>query len=271
MAGKIIVTVTILFFLFTFGYARTPLDLPENDVMSIDALLPESNPKATDAILLPSEKPTVVEFEPETETKLPEIDTAEETKETEIDSAPLKFVSFRPINRHFPRRPFPPFRHGSRCRHHHKIKPWAPRFNGREIPYGNDMILSGGEDVVWTEFHHGGPKFSFMNDVDRREEMKRPHHRHHHHHDRLVAGEVEEKEEREQEHEHEHHHHHHDRLVEGEREVEEKRERKHDDEHEGGLVKVFRKFLPHFWGYAESIMVIHLIYVCGFLFLFLLL
>ncbi|KAJ9173713.1 hypothetical protein P3X46_016823 [Hevea brasiliensis] len=239
------VAVAALLFLFTFAHARAPLDQPENDVTSRDdrlADLPESDPKATATIVLPSEKPesksaNVVKLESEetesTESKLPgkEIGTSEsfhEKSETETTvTVPLTLITFRPINRHFLRRPLIPFRRGHRCRgryqHHNQLKPWGGlRFKSpREVYFGNDMILSGGKDlglagprqipVRWTRFNHGGNRFSFVNDESRREEMiKRPHH-------------------------HQHHRHHHEEEEEGE-----------EREHEGAFMKGIRKFLNHF-------------------------
>lgn len=230
------VAVTALLFSFTLATARYPLDLPENDVTSHDDNLAnwsDSDPKVTATLILPSEKPesqpaTAVEFESEetehADSKLPEkvIGTSEsihERSETESDkTVPLTVVTFRPINRHFPRRPLIPFRRAHRCRgshhHHNQFKPWgSSRFSGpQEVSYGSDMILSGGEDKGFSPvFNHGGNRLSFIKDEKREEMITRRHHNHHHDHDH-----------------------------------EEGEEREHEHEHEGGFVKGIRKFLKHF-------------------------
>uniref|UniRef100_A0A2P2JQ28 Uncharacterized protein LOC103404356 n=1 Tax=Rhizophora mucronata TaxID=61149 RepID=A0A2P2JQ28_RHIMU len=255
MDRKFVLTFAGLFFLFTLAHSRSPLDPPGNDVITAHATvdMPEPNSKTKNGILLPSEKPEfgsekVVEVEPEAKpSKLPETVTWPERRaeplERETQSSPLTFINFRPINRHFPRRPFIPFfRHGHRCRHHHHhlhrfAKSWGPRLNGREIPYGDDMIVPGKDNVLdfhpssrgvarqiprrWTSFRHDWPRFPYMHDLAEREEemrMKRPHHHYHHRfHPHEEREEAEGKEEiRKQEHE------------------------------EGGLLKKIRKFLDHF-------------------------
>lgn len=206
--AKLAVTVTFIFFFIAVIYARSPLDLPESN----------NNP----SILLPTEKP---ESDPKPKT----IESGEELPSSEtyiVDrvtlTRPASFVSFRPINRHFNvQRQFGlrlPLR---RCRHHKKAM--ERRFHGREVSYGNDMILSGdgsGSDQAfrgvvrqipakWVRFHH--------------------HHRHHDH-DGLPEFPSEQQMFGKEQYKRHFHHYHHE---------EEKRE-------EGGFMKKIRKFLNHF-------------------------
>ena len=208
-------TLAAFFFLFAFCHARIPLDRPVSDLLTENGLpittVPESDSKAT--ILLPSEKPdseqvTVIELEPEiTETKPQESDTSSiqsmvsQEPDTNTVAAvgltrPFTVVNLHPINRHFrhmPTKQMFPFRLPHRCHHHHKQG--GPRFNTREISYGNDMILSAGKEVIsdpairsggvreipatWVRVHHHGrPGFGFPRrhrgwNVD---DAKRPHH-----------------------------------------------------------------------------------------------
>lgn len=189
-------------------------DQPENDVEISDSFtgLPESNPRAQTLItlFLPREN-----LEPETElaetstgTKLPDGDpetvTTEGIKRTQIetDSVPLTAATFRPINRHFVRRPFHLFRDRRPCRNHRR------NYYQFKFPYGDDMILTGGEDTVfgplrrvdrriparWTRFQDVGARFPGSRyDVEWREDMLRPHHHHHHRHD-VVERDYEERE-----------------------------------------------------------------------------
>ncbi|KAF3969375.1 hypothetical protein ACB098_01G142400 [Castanea mollissima] len=233
-------------------------------------LLPSEKPE--------SEPATVVELEPETtstdetQPKLEEADvTVTELKvPTESDdsfSIPLKTISFRPFNHRFGGRPIPLyFRHGHRCRFHRfhhlrhhqhhdhdndksedqirEFKQWGSKpivvqsAIDREVPYGNDMILSSANEdsssdrgmvrqapAKWKRFGHGGPRFHIDDDVDTKMKMKmKRHHRH-------VEGQVwdrEEHEEREHKHRHEHEHGH-----------------GHEHKHEGGFMRKIRKFLNH--------------------------
>lgn len=254
--AKLVFFLVALLFLFSFSHALTPSDLPEKETNGRDLAntkFPESETKPATAILLPSEKrdsEPAKDFEwiPEAAaTKLPDSDgptilaNEESTEFTHSESVPLTVISFRPVNRHFPRRPFPlSFRHGHRCRHGRRhVGPWSPRFHGGErdrdaVPYGNDMIL--GDDLAfdpvfrglprqipprWGSFRHGGPRFPFRHDDDM--ELERPHHHHHHRHDREHDREEFEGMEKPREHRHE-----------------------HEREHEGGLMRKFRKFLNRF-------------------------
>ncbi|KAJ8768586.1 hypothetical protein K2173_022705 [Erythroxylum novogranatense] len=144
------------------------------------------------SILIPNERtdpdPAVVGVQP----KLPKESMEQGVKglDSEAQSVPLTIVGFRPINRRFPRRPSIQLPRGHRCRHFR-------RFNGREIPYGNDMILSttarhdDGVDQVhqiqprWARFQHDTPKFAYISRMNRMR-WPREHRRHH------VDGEEEE-------------------------------------------------------------------------------
>ncbi|KAK6158364.1 hypothetical protein DH2020_005678 [Rehmannia glutinosa] len=81
-------------------------------------------------------------------------------------SVPLT-TTFRTVNRRFPVRSKHP------CRHHLKIHPTM--MEKEEIPYGNDMIVSSGENSDFEEpvLHDGGRRI--------RRRWGRLHHYHHHH------------------------------------------------------------------------------------------
>ena len=235
MGKHLLLTVTVFFFILALSHARTPLDLPENEVVVGDlaADLPESDPKtttiATRTIILPSEKPkteseteTVMDIEPE---KTQPGKAEHETKEFQ----PLTVINLRPLTRQFPQRPSLTLRHRRPCHQHRFGKPWGPsRFPHREIFYGNDMVMSSSVEekevreipARWVKFHHrdtSGPKFPYWRDdgVAKGEDFRRLHHFHRHHH----------------------HHHHMD--------GEEKEEREGHEHGRGFLVKI-RKFLNHF-------------------------
>ncbi|OMO79724.1 hypothetical protein CCACVL1_13464 [Corchorus capsularis] len=110
--ARLAVIFTVISLLFTISHARF---IQVHDVTPDETVndLPEFDPEKATAILLPSERPG---FEP---AKLIDFkhDDASET-ESDVDSLPLTMVSFRPINRHFPRRPIIPFRHKHNCRLH---------------------------------------------------------------------------------------------------------------------------------------------------------
>ncbi|KAJ4711907.1 sarcoplasmic reticulum histidine-rich calcium-binding protein-like [Melia azedarach] len=170
--AKLTVTVTVFLFILSLVQARTPLDLPENGVNTQELRSDgqESVPKTTaTGILLPSEKQ---DAKPKTETK-------PENTET-IDFVPLTVINFRPINRHFPRHPSLTLRHRRPCRHHRMGRP--ARIHQREVSYGNDMLMSSGENKVVRQIpaDGNGPRFPFGRDDDvaRREGFKRP--RYHH-------------------------------------------------------------------------------------------
>ena len=236
-------------------------DAADNKIPVTDA---EPFKATTNTLRLPSERPgsesgPVVELE-ETETfpvaeeekKLPEAEfaTIESNEENTADASkseavPLTIISFRPVGRHFPRRPFPlSLRPGHRCGHgRRQPKRWTPRFHGSErekdTPYGDDMILSSGDEMKfdrpfrggarqiparWFNFRHGGPRFPYKHDDDMESERPHRHHRRHHHHDHDLDQENE-VEENHREHKHDHEHRH---------------------EHRGGLFRGFRKFLNRF-------------------------
>ncbi|CAK7335702.1 unnamed protein product [Dovyalis caffra] len=224
MAVKFTVTVAVLFFLCTVAFSRTPLGLPYDDVALSE--ITKSDPKATPALLLPSQNPES-ESKPETEPitvvtypvneeiadKTEQEGSTTEVKTESVETVvPLTVVTFRPINpQFFPRRPLLPLRPRHRCRHWHKIM--KPRF------YGNDMIVSGEKNhgfgvgdeatrgavrqipVKRARFHHGGPRFSFFDELANGEEREWGHKKHHK--NRRVEGEEKEKEEK---HEHKHEH-----------------------------------------------------------------
>jgi hypothetical protein len=251
--AKLILTVAALFVLFAFSHARTPSDLLPNEIKGRDAAdkVPVADAQHTNTLLLPSERPesesatVAAEWEPETAAiESNEENTVDSSKPTEV--VPLTVISFRPVGRQFPRRPFPfSFRQRHRCGGHRQGKRLTPRFHGSELerdtPYGDDMILSSGNEMRsdhpafrggvrqiparWVNFRHGGPRFPFKHDDDM--ESERPH-RHHRHHDH-DHYEVNEGEEKPREHNHDHEHRH-----------------EHEHKHRGGLMKSFRKFLNGF-------------------------
>lgn len=253
MAKLYLTVAVIVLFCFAFSTARTPADLPLTDVVgdeSLDAHR-ESDIQAS-TILLPSERSesepvTLVELEPEsTESNFAEFRTGESSphdSESTPYSVPLTVISFRPINRHFPRRPFPlSFRHGHRCRHgHHQFKPWGPRPLRREVSYRNDMVDGeepkskpvfgdGEEPQIRTRMirlRQGGPRFPFRHDEDLTE---RPNHhdQDHDHHHRL----------------HVFHRQHMD--MEGGQTKEREVEKEHKHDHAETFMKSFRKFLNRF-------------------------
>ncbi|XP_028774841.1 histidine-rich glycoprotein-like [Neltuma alba] len=261
---------TVFFCLLYFSTLSTAVDLPAVDQTKHDPF-PEShkNSDEVNAISLPSERSesesaTVIRSQPEiSNSKISEAESEVETfKLTESseasDSVPITTITFRPLNRHMPWRPMPfPFHHGHRCRHNHKFKPWNPRIPHHQIPYGNDMILSNGEekdsDVLpddrvpkiptrWTRFGRFESRFTDEPVMETSEEvMMRPRHHHHDH---------------EHEHDHDHHHdhdhehdhdHHHDHDHEHDHEHDHHHNQFYERDHEhGALMKSIRKFLQHF-------------------------
>ncbi|XWS48812.1 hypothetical protein CRYUN_Cryun13aG0108700 [Craigia yunnanensis] len=232
---------TVIFLLFTFSHARFFTAEPEQDVTPEETIanLPESDPKTSTAILLPSERPG---FEPAKIVDFKHDDASETDPDVESDS--LKTISFHPVNRHFPRRPLIPFRHKHNCRFHKRFRPLNPRFQQkRYISYGDDMILSDertrfdpeSRGVVrqiqtrWARFPDDGAESKEQVDF-----MKPHHHDHEHEHD----------------HDHDddhHHHHHHRRHHHGEEdEMDEEEEHEHENEHEGGFMRRLSKFYNHF-------------------------
>ncbi|KAI9108354.1 hypothetical protein K1719_020545 [Acacia pycnantha] len=280
---------TVLFCLLCFSTLSTAVDLPAIDQTSHD-LLRESNTNsdAADAIFLPSERlesesVPVAESQPEiSDSKISkpdsEVETLKPMESSEVsDSLPITTISFRPINRHMPWRPMRfPARSGHRCRHNHKFKPWNPRLPRHQIPYGNDMILSNGQennfDVLpddrvpkipmrWTRFgrfESDEPGMERIKEVMMRRyryHHERDHddeHDHHHDHD----DEHDHHHERDHDEEHDHHHDHkHDHDHDDEHDHHPHHKHEHDREHdhhherdheEGGLMKSIRKFLQHF-------------------------
>ncbi|KAI4315520.1 hypothetical protein L6164_028318 [Bauhinia variegata] len=175
-----------LLFLSGFSFARIPVDQPEFDDTTttnnnnhdqydpFSASHPHPNPTAANTLFLPSENPdtepaTLIHLEPDTITgskpepqavqSQPETSTESqsEVSPSDPDSVPFTIISFRPINRHIPRRPLPlPYRHGHRCRHNHGFRPWDPMFPRRHIPYGYDMILNNDDEKSSDRVPGGG-------------------------------------------------------------------------------------------------------------------
>ncbi|XP_039010919.1 histidine-rich glycoprotein-like [Hibiscus syriacus] len=207
-----------IFLLFTFSHARfltadeTPADLPESD------------PESTTSILLPSQSH---DFNHDDASK-----TGYRT-----GSLPLTRIRFQPVNRHFPRRPFFPFRHKHSCRYHKRFRPLNLRFHQKRfISYGNDMILSNyrsfdpeSHGVVrqvearWGSFHDDGSESKQHVDfMSHHHDHEDDHHHHHHDHDH----------DHDLDHEEDHHHH--------------KEGQEREKHHQGGLMEKFRRFFIHF-------------------------
>ncbi|OWM72167.1 hypothetical protein CDL15_Pgr018050 [Punica granatum] len=206
-------------------------DQPEKDDPAEGDL---SEPRNTATILLPSEKPgseaaTLVQFDHDTSDSKP----AHQGHKDKRGTVPLTSVSFRPINRHFPRGHLP-LHYSHRCRHvRHR---WAPRLG--DCHGSRDMILSRERwgfafdpDLHriarrvpgrWVRVYHGKPRFGRHMDLTWQSDVKKAHlHRH-------------EREEPEQHHRHRngHVHGHHDHLEEARRE-----------RVAGGIYMKIRKFL----------------------------
>ncbi|EXB66080.1 hypothetical protein L484_003881 [Morus notabilis] len=101
--AKLAVTFVLLCLFFAFSHARFASDLPQIEAFAKEAteILPEadSKPSTTGDILLPSEKHV---SEPGSETI--QVNLEESVSEPGADdAAPLTLISFRPVNRHFPR------------------------------------------------------------------------------------------------------------------------------------------------------------------------
>ncbi|KAF8033322.1 hypothetical protein BT93_D2048 [Corymbia citriodora subsp. variegata] len=224
--AKLPLSLLLLFFLIAFSHSLTPSALPNDDVAGRD--LPGFEAKSTPTILLPSEKvqpeaAAAVQIDPvaaadgsDTPKKASHGSVLVDRPASEpekIASVPLRTITFRPYDhgglhdRTVPLSLRFPFRHGGRgCRHGRRQ--FRPRSEGREISFGNDMILSGekpGHDLEsraierqmagrWIRIHHRKPRFGFADVAWKEDEdmMKRPD-RHH-----------EEREEEEEEREHHH-------------------------------------------------------------------
>lgn len=233
--ARLAVLFSVVFLLLSLSHARFLTVEPDHDVTSEETAteLPEFDPLTATAILLPSERSG---FEP---SKIVDFkhDDASET-DTVVESVPLTKISFRPVNRHFPRRPLLPFRHKHNCRYHKRFRPWNPQFQQKHyISYGDDMILSDDKtrfdpkaDVPvrqiqarWARFPDDGAESKEPVDF-----MKPHHHDHEHEHDH--------------DEDHHHHFHHHHRRHHHE----EEEERDEEEAHEGGLMKRLSKFFIHF-------------------------
>lgn len=244
-------------------------------------LLPSEKPESEPATIVELEPETTStdETQPKLEEADVTVTDTELTVPTESDdsvSIPLKTISFRPFNHRFGSRPIPLyFRHGHRCRFHRfhhlrhhqhhdhndnendndksedqirEFKQWGSKpivvqsTIDREVPYGNDMILSSANEdsssdrgmvrqapAKWKRFGHGGPRFHIDDDVDTKMKMKM---KRHHRHVEGQAWDREEHEEREHKHRHEHEHEH-------------EHGHGHEHKHEGGFMRKIRKFLNH--------------------------
>ncbi|XP_047259594.1 uncharacterized protein LOC107851759 isoform X3 [Capsicum annuum] len=147
-------SVTVLFLLFTLSVARTPgndvthLKLPPgNDV--ILPQLPKSLPQddvmqLKNDIIIP-ELPKILPESEENDVILPELfKTLPEFEDStpSVHSVPVNLVRFRPINRRFRLRSKLPFR---LCNH-------MKAESRRQIPFGNDMILSSKRNIDFDKF-----------------------------------------------------------------------------------------------------------------------
>ncbi|XP_009628593.1 uncharacterized protein [Nicotiana tomentosiformis] len=131
-------SVAVLFLLFTLSFARIPVSQPENDVTHLK--LPSEND-----VIRPEHPNTLPEFDDSAPIlSLPKSADNEETHS--VHSMPLTLVKFRPINRRFRLRSNLPLR---LCRHHFHHRYPVSR---RQIPYGNDMILSSGKNIDFDKF-----------------------------------------------------------------------------------------------------------------------
>lgn len=225
--AKLTLSLLLLSFLIASSESLTPSDLPTGDVAGRRDL-PGSEADSAATILLPSEKPRSVAAAIDTETAATGGDSntqdatvvavADERPVVEpekIASVPLRTITFRPHD-HGEQAAVPlslrfPFRHGGGRGCRHGRRQFRPKFEGREISFGNDMILSGekpGHDAEsrgmeierqmpgrWIRVHHRKPRFGFADVAWKEVEdvMKRPDRRH------------EEREEDEEEREHHHH------------------------------------------------------------------
>ncbi|XP_009786379.1 uncharacterized protein LOC107793162 [Nicotiana tabacum] len=125
------ISVAVLFLLFTLSFARIPVSQPENDVMHLK--LPSEND-----VIRPEHLNTLQEFEDSAPIlSLPKNADNEETHS--VHTLPLTLVKFR-------LRSNLPFR---LCRHHFHHRDPVSR---RQIPYGNDKILSSGKNIDFDKF-----------------------------------------------------------------------------------------------------------------------
>ncbi|OMP02974.1 hypothetical protein COLO4_10683 [Corchorus olitorius] len=253
--ARLAVIFTVISLLFTISHARF---IQVHDVTADETVndLPESDPEKATAILLPSERPG---FEPAKVVDFKHDDASE--TDSDVDSMPLTTVSFRPINRHFHRRPMFPFRHKHNCRLHKRFRSLNPRFQQkRYISYGDDMILSDENSHVdpesrgfvrqiqarWARFPEDG-----VESKEARGFIKAHHHEHEEEHDHdedHYHHEHEEEHDHDDDHHHhehdhdhdEHHHHHH-----GEEDENDDKE-EHEQDYLHGYIKSFRKFFGLF-------------------------
>ncbi|CAN6934279.1 unnamed protein product [Brassica oleracea] len=119
--AKLAVTVTVLLFTLALSVVASK---PENEIIadSHNTLSAESDPFTTNPTLHESGSPG------------PELTSSDEI------TVPVNLMNFHPINRHFPRRPLTFNRRPCYHRRHGMFG------RGLQIPYGNDMIISGEEE-----------------------------------------------------------------------------------------------------------------------------
>ncbi|KAL1532770.1 hypothetical protein AAHA92_32739 [Salvia divinorum] len=117
-----------LFCLFTISLARA----------SAQVALPLRD--ADPALRLPSE-PINTQAAAKTNTEI-------DPNFADVSAVPMTKITFRPVNRHFLKRP---------CRHHFKFYPTMR--DNQQIPYGNDMLIASGENSDFKQHvGHGGGK-----------------------------------------------------------------------------------------------------------------
>ncbi|KAG2325146.1 hypothetical protein Bca52824_007874 [Brassica carinata] len=124
--ARLTVTVTLLLFTLAISVVSSK---PENEIIadSHKTLSAESDPFATN--------PTTLH---ESGSSEPELTSSDEI------TLPVNFMNFHPINRHFPRRPLT---FNRRPCHHRRHEMFG---RGLQIPYGNDMIFSSGDEEKAT-------------------------------------------------------------------------------------------------------------------------
>ncbi|CAN4077595.1 unnamed protein product [Withania somnifera] len=164
--------IAIFFLFFAFSFARTPLTQQENDVTHIK--LPET--------LSESDATPTNQFDKETQHVQENQDHFPASRGKKSKALPLTFLRLRPINRHFPVRSRSP---SQLCHHHlqhaHNLKPRTQStFLDDVIPYGNDMLLSSGDNNNFDHVFPGGMhlvpeewmRFLYHNNEDDDDEQK---------------------------------------------------------------------------------------------------
>ncbi|XP_073313247.1 uncharacterized protein [Primulina huaijiensis] len=180
------VTTAVLFCFFTLSLALTTLNTPEDDdvATAVSTPLPDASPATTSDQSVPV--------------------NADDNPLSLSTALPLTKISLRPFYRLFSKFP---------CHHRHKFYKDDP-MRPLEIPYGNDMLVSSGENSEFQDPKalHGGSW----------QQVKLHHHQHHQHH---------------------HHHHHHDESSDSESDSDS------DDEDEDDRIKKMVLKRRHFGGF----------------------